>query len=216
VPVNAPPATGSAIKPTAKGRATRQAFLDAARRVVARNGYLNARLSDIADEAGKSMASFYNYFDSKEALLAELATDFDAELQALVAEPFRQGLPAIEALHEAIRLFYRQYQRRMPEIVGIVQASMIDENFAKEWRQIRTNGVHTLARFVRNAQRDGWAPGLHPELAASALSSMLEHFCWVWIAHDGDAIDVDLSEDEAVDTLWTLMSHAVYWRPDPE
>jgi hypothetical protein len=76
--------------------------------------------------------------------------------------------------------------------------------------------VHTLARFVRNAQRDGWAPGLHPELAASALSSMLEHFCWVWIAHDGDAIDVELSEDEAVDTLWTLMSHAVYWRPDPE
>jgi AcrR family transcriptional regulator len=202
------------MKPTAKGRATRQAFLDAARRVVVRSGYLNARLSDIADEAGKSMASFYNYFDSKEALLAELAKDFDAELQALVAEPFRQGLPAIDALREAIRLFYRHYQRRMPEIVGIVQASMIDESFAKEWRQIRTNGVHTLARFVRNAQRDGWAPGLHPELAASALSSMLEHFCWVWIAHDGDAIEIELSEDDAVDTLWTLMAHAVYWRPD--
>lgn len=197
---------------TAKGRATRQAFQDAARRVFARSGYLNARLSDIADEAGKSMASFYNYFDSKEALLTELATDFDTELQAQVAEPFERGLPPDKALPEAIRAFYRHYRRRLPDVVGIVQASMVDAKFAADWREIRTNGVRTIATGIRRAQRDGWAPGLDPTLAASALSSMLEHFCWVWLAQGGDAIDIELDEDHAVDTLWTLWSHAIYWR----
>lgn len=197
---------------TAKGRATRQAFQDAARRVFARSGYLNARLSDIAEEAGKSMASFYNYFDSKEALLTDLATDFDTELQAQVAEPFERGLPPEEALPAAIRAFYRHYRNRLPDVVGIVQASMVDAKFAADWRDIRTNGVRTIANGIRRAQRDGWAPGLDPMLAASALSSMLEHFCWVWLVQSGDAIDIDLDEDLAVDTLWTLWSHAIYWK----
>lgn len=199
---------------TAKGRATRQAFQDAARRVFEREGYLNARLSDIADEAGKSMASFYNYFESKEALLTDLATDFDTELQAKVAEPFERGLAPHEALPEAIRAFYRHYRTRLPDVVGIVQASMVDAKFAADWREIRTNGVRTIAIGIRRAQRDGWAPGLDPMLAASALSSMLEHFCWVWLAQGGDAIDVELEEDHAVDTLWKLWSHAIYWRDD--
>ncbi len=197
---------------TAKGRATRKAFQDAARRVFERDGYLNARLADIADEAGKSMASFYNYFESKEALLTDLATDFDTELQAKVAEPFERGLAPQEALREAIRAFYRHYRTRLPDVVGIFQASMVDPKFAADWREIRTNGVRTISIGIRRAQRNGWAPGLDPMLAASALSSMLEHFCWVWVAQGGDAIDIELDEDHAVDTLWKLWVHAIYWR----
>lgn len=196
---------------TRKGRATRRSFQGAARRVFERDGYLNARLSDIADEAGKSMASFYNYFESKEALLADLAADFDAELQAKVAGTFRPDVSDEVALREAIAAFYRHYQERLPEAIGIFQASMVNPTFAEQWRQIRTNGVRTIAGGIRRAQRAGFAPGLDPLLAASALSSMIEHFCLVWIAGEGDATDVRFSDDHAVDTLWQLWAHAVYW-----
>jgi len=196
---------------TPKGRATRRAFQDAARRVFARDGYINARLADIADEAGKSMASFYNYYDSKEALLADIATDFDEELQAKVAEPFRRGLPADEALREAIGAFWRQYQQRMPEMVGVYHASLVDPAFAERWRHTRTNGIRTIAGGIIAAQREGMAPGLDPWLAASALSSMLEHFCLVWLAQGGDELDIEVDEERAVETLWTLWRHAIYW-----
>ena len=200
---------------TRKGRATRHSFQEAARRVFERDGYLNARLSDIADEAGKSMASFYNYFESKEALLADLAADFDAELQARVAEAFRHERPPEAALRDAIAAFYRHYQRRLPEAIGIFQASMVNPTFAAQWREIRTNGVRTIAVGIRRAQAHGFAPGLDPLLAASALSSMIEHFCWVWMAGEGDATGVDHAaaefDDHAIDTLWQLWSHAVYW-----
>ncbi|WP_116999824.1 TetR/AcrR family transcriptional regulator [Desertimonas flava] len=200
---------------TRKGRATRLSFQEAARRVFARDGYLNSRLSDIADEAGKSMASFYNYFESKEALLAELAADFDAELQRRVAEPFRRERSPEAALHGAIAAFYRHYQTRLPEAIGIFQASMVNPDFAAQWREIRTNGVRTIALGIRRAQAAGFAPGLDPLLAASALSSMIEHFCWVWMAGEGDATGVEPTapgfDEHAIDTLWQLWSHAVYW-----
>lgn len=196
---------------TAKGRATRRAFQDAARTVFARDGYINARLVDIADEAGKSLASFYNYYDSKEALLADIASDFDDEMQQIVAEPFRRGLPTQAALREAIAGFWRQYERRLPEMVGIFHASIVDPAFAARWNEIRTNGTRTIAAGIRSAQRSGAAPGLDPWIAASALSSMLEHFCYVWLSQGGDGSGADVTEDSAVDTLWTLWSHAVYW-----
>lgn len=78
-------------KATRKGRETDAAFRDAARAVFARDGYLNARISDIAAEAGKSVASFYNYYDTKAALLVALAEEFHEEATELAVLPFRAG-----------------------------------------------------------------------------------------------------------------------------
>lgn len=198
---------------TPKGKATRRSFQEAARRVFARDGYINARLSDIADEAGKSMASFYNYYESKEALLADIAADFDEQIQERVAEAFRRGLPPEEALREAISLFWHYYRERMPEMVGVFHASIVDRTFAQWWREIHNNGVRTVARGIEAAQAHGYAPGLDPLIAASALSSMVEHFCYVWHFQGGEMTDaVELDDDHAVETLWTLWRHAVYWR----
>ena len=59
--------------PTLRGRQTQAAIDAAARAVIARKGILAATISDIAAEAGKSTASFYNYYDSKEAMVREWA-----------------------------------------------------------------------------------------------------------------------------------------------
>ena len=54
--------------PTLRGRQTQAAIDAAARVVIARKGFLATTISDIAAEAGKSTASFYNYYDSKESM----------------------------------------------------------------------------------------------------------------------------------------------------
>jgi len=201
---------------TRKGQATERLFLDAARRVFARDGYLNAKLSDIALEAGKSSGSFYNYFDSKQAVLTALAEDFNAELLELAAAPYRRGVPAQEALFEAVGAFWSTYKRRLPELAGVFQASMTDEAFAERWRAIRAQGITSIAEGIRVAQAEGYAPGLDPLLAASALASMIEHFCYVWQAQGGDAVDVEIDDEKAVRTLWTLWCHAVFWRQEDD
>ena len=52
-----------------KAEATKQSILDAAARIFRRDGYSNARLSDIAAEIGMKAGSLYYHFGSREALV---------------------------------------------------------------------------------------------------------------------------------------------------
>src|SRR6476469_5143057 len=61
---------------SAKGRQTREAIEQAARKLFAERGFHGTTLADITSAAGKSPAVFYRYFDDKEDLLAALAESF--------------------------------------------------------------------------------------------------------------------------------------------
>src|SRR6266568_4541623 len=98
-----------AEKATRKGRQTDEAFREAARLVFARDGYLNAKISDIAAAAGRSVASFYNYYDTKADLLIALAEEFHAEATQLAVLPYRLGPAGAEALREELIGFWRTY-----------------------------------------------------------------------------------------------------------
>ena len=56
-----------------KGAETRARLLAAAKEIFEENGFLDARISDIAERAGLSHGSFYHYFDSKEEVFREVA-----------------------------------------------------------------------------------------------------------------------------------------------
>jgi AcrR family transcriptional regulator len=201
-----------AEKATRKGRETDEAFRDAARLVFARDGYLNARISDIAAAAGRSVASFYNYYDTKADLLIALAEECHAEATAMAVLPYRAGMSHEEALREAVAGFWRTYSARRGELIGIFQAAMVEGRFRDRWLEIRGEGVGRIAAQVRRAQSEGYCPGVDPVLTASALSAMLEHFCYIWLGQGGEK-DVPFDDDRALDALATIWVKSVYWRP---
>jgi len=199
-------------KATRKGRETDEAFRDAARTVFARDGYLNAKISDIAAAAGRSVASFYNYYDTKADLLIALAEEFHAEATAMAVLPYRAGMSHEEALREAVAGFWRTYAARRGELIGIFQAAMIEGRFRDRWLEIRGEAVGRIAAQVRRAQSEGYCPGVDPVLTASALSAMLEHFCYIWLGQGGEK-DVPFDDERALDALATIWVRSVYWRP---
>src|SRR4051794_38205060 len=89
-----------------KAERTAAAIKDAARCVIARDGYVNSRIADIAQEAGKGIGTFYAYFDSKEALLAALAEDFRVALTERIQPPREADDHALGHLYEAVRAFW--------------------------------------------------------------------------------------------------------------
>jgi AcrR family transcriptional regulator len=178
--------------------------------VFARDGYLNARLVDIAAEAGRSPGLLYQHYDGKEALLLDLAENFSEELQTKVSRPYHSALSAIPALREALGAFWDYYREHMAEVVGISQAAMIDPDFAARWRDIHRTATEFVAAGIRQAQDDGYGPGLNPKVAASALTAMVEQFCLTW-QYQGENLGIDLDDETAVETLWQLWGHAVYW-----
>ena len=199
---------------TPKGRATDEAFKEAARVVFARDGYLNAKISDIAEAAGRSPASFYNYYDTKADLLIALAEEFNAEATSLAVLPFRAGLARPEALREAVAGFWRTYAKRRGELIGIFQAAMVEGRFRDRWLELRGEAITRIAGEVRAAQAQGYCPGVDPVLTASALSAMLEHFCYIWLGQGGEK-DVAFDDERALDAVATIWVQAVYWRPAP-
>lgn len=83
-----------------RSRQTVQRILDAAARVFHEQGYTGATTNDIADEAGVSIGSLYQYFPNKDALLValtrrhiELTTDSLATL--LNSMPLRPQFEAV-------------------------------------------------------------------------------------------------------------------------
>ena len=70
---DAGPDTGQSGPRSRKGERTRARLIDAAREVFERDGFLTARIADIASTAGLSQGSFYHYFESKEQIFREVA-----------------------------------------------------------------------------------------------------------------------------------------------
>src|SRR4029079_5176718 len=99
---------------------------EAARRVFARDGYLSAKVEDIALLANRSPASFYNYFVSKGDVLTAIARDFHEDTRRQISVPYRQGQSHREAVREAITIFWTTYRDRLGALSGVFQASMVD------------------------------------------------------------------------------------------
>jgi AcrR family transcriptional regulator len=72
---------------------TRRRLLDAAAHVFAEFGYARGTTNRIAEAAGHSIGSLYQYFPSKDAILVELATEHVHEGFAAVQRRLADGLP---------------------------------------------------------------------------------------------------------------------------
>ena len=89
-----------------RSRATVDALVEATARVLIREGYDRASTNKIAETAGVSIGSLYQYFPSKEALVAAVIERHTQELSNVVrgamdrvaASPIAQAADTIPAL----------------------------------------------------------------------------------------------------------------------
>lgn len=193
---------------TSKGQRTEAAFLQAARTTFAEVGYFNAKISDIAAAAGRSAGSFYNYYENKEQLLEALLEEFTDEV--LKGSLLAQTGDPEQDIRGAVRTYWNSYRKYLPELIGVFQMSMRDDAYTARWRRIRAAGIREVITTLHNAERSGHNPGLPERQLASAIVSMLEHFCWVWLAAGGDE-DVEAPDDDtAVEVLSAIWYRTVY------
>jgi AcrR family transcriptional regulator len=172
-----------------KGAETRARLLAAAKEIFEECGFLDARISDIAERAGLSHGSFYHYFESKEEIFREVAAAVEDQLSAplgsVILDPKSDASPQ-ERIREAIRLHMESY-RREARIMGVIeQVSRYDE-------QVKAARFHRLRHYreqveesIRNLQRHGLVdPDLDPVIAAAALGSMTTRFPEMWLVEGG-------------------------------
>jgi AcrR family transcriptional regulator len=89
-----------------RSKATVEAILEATARILVKEGYDHASTNKIAEAAGVSIGSLYQYFPSKEALVAALIARHMDEMTAVVAEAAvrLRDVPLVEATREIVHM----------------------------------------------------------------------------------------------------------------
>ncbi|MEI9938230.1 MAG: TetR family transcriptional regulator [Pseudomonadota bacterium] len=101
-------------------------ILEAAARVLARQGARLFTTVRVAEEAGVSIGSLYQYFPSKEALLFRLQTDEWTETWGVLDEILSDAkLRPLERLRKAVLVFFRSEQQEAALRVALDDAGAL-------------------------------------------------------------------------------------------
>ncbi|MGH3971655.1 MAG: TetR/AcrR family transcriptional regulator [Mycobacterium sp.] len=198
--------------PTRRGRRTQAAIDAAARLVIARQGILATTIADIAAEAGRSTASFYNYYDSKEAMVREWALRFRDEANERAKTVIKHGLSDRERVHQAATAHWHTYRNRLAEIISVSQLATVNDDFARYWDEICAVPVSFITETVRRAQADGYCAGDDPQLVAVAIVAMFNQFCYLQLSGARSQQAGDPDDQACINTLANIFYRAVYYQ----
>lgn len=159
----------------------RERLCDEARRLFADGDPVTVSVERIADAAGVSRATFFNYFPSKGALLDELALRMTGRLHRYLAEVRAAGEPLEPTL---VRWFARSVEtiRRSEAQSRLLFGRAFAGAEENELRATQMAEVHrAYAALVRDAQDRGEVGpqadvAFHAEMIAGAMTSLLNNW----------------------------------------
>ena len=155
----------------------RDAFVEAAQRLIQMKGYEQMSIQDVLDELDASKGAFYHYFDSKEDLLEAVVEGMvdtvTSALEPLVADP---DLPALQKLQGVFTGIASWKMERRELMLAVVEVWLSDENAIVRERFRRHTAVRLtphLARILRQGKAEGAFSVSSAEHAATVLVSLL-------------------------------------------
>ncbi len=176
------------IRPDAKVRlesTRRSQILAAAAVIFARKGFDRATIADIAKAAGLAEGSIYNYFRSKDELLAQIPRQLaqpvfpqlldrlpsPASAEEMEAFLLQLGTASVERVRTHARLF-KVFFSALPHLSPSGRATYL--------QLVQINAVSRLERMLRDGVRAGYLrKDLNPGIVALAFPGMLFIFLMI-------------------------------------
>ncbi len=196
-----------------KGARTQARLLDAAKEIFEEDGFLEARISDIAERAGLSHGSFYHYFESKEEIFRNVAESVENQLSApmdtVIFDPTSTATPQ-ERIQEAIRRHLEGY-RQEARIMGVIEeVSRYDDQMGAVRKERHLRYQQQVATSIRQLQQHGLAdPELDPKVAAALLGAMTSRFLEMWLVEGY----LNCSFNKAADQMARVLINALGLKP---
>ncbi len=154
------------------------AILEAAAQVLAKEGAPRFTTARVAERAGVSVGSVYQYFPNKAAILFRLQSDEwrgTSELLRAILEDARR--PPLERLRDLVHAFIRSECEEAAMRVALNDAAPLYRD-APEAREARASGDRTMQAFMRAAlpKTSESTRALAAGLIATTLSKVGKHF----------------------------------------
>jgi AcrR family transcriptional regulator len=207
---------GTARKPAAQARSlsdrtaqTRQLLLDAATALFAERGYHETGVPDIVRAAGVSQGTFYQYFTHRREILVELAKQAHATAQT---RPPLRSTDFEELLRAQINWYLIESISYTTLAKVWHDAAVFDQELAALTHKTRVARAKQFSAVIRQLKG---APGLDPDITASALLAMIEEFTYRWIVQS-DGPRTTSEAIKAGHTLSELVMRALGIKPRGE
>lgn len=160
---------------THQGIERKQQLLDAAARLFAERGYAETRILDICREAGVAKGLFYWYFDTKEAVFRDLASDLRTRLrrrQARAMDPTADPLVQLRQGSEASVRFIAQHSQAF----ALIAVENVERQFVEDLRRGSEIHADDVERLLRRAVDAGLARDEDPRLLAYVVLTTVGWF----------------------------------------
>ncbi|MGD8862911.1 MAG: TetR/AcrR family transcriptional regulator [Myxococcales bacterium] len=156
----------------------RDEILEAAKRVFAAKGFAGAKIAEIAAEAGFSHGLVYHYFESKQAILVELANLMMRQLDADLELSHPRAVDRVRAVIEQRR---RELEDPLNPVRLVVQATLqgsLPESAKTELQAHFARFAKRQRRWIAEAQAAGDVDDtVAPDQIMKVLSYLLRGMC---------------------------------------
>ncbi len=161
---------------SAKGRATLQELLRAAREILIRDGYAGARISDVSAAAGLSNGAFYRYFTDKRHIMLHVIDDFLRHSEEYVHVTFDPGKP-MDSVRRSTERYIEFYSDHADMWRAVVEAGQNDPDVEAIRNRVTDDWCDRIARMLHRGQASGIVRSdLDCDLAAYLLGGMMQFY----------------------------------------
>jgi len=190
---------------TARGAATQAQLVRAAKKIFERDGFVDARITDITAAAGTATGSFYKYFASKEEIFLAVVRALDEEglhtpsLELLAAD--HDDLVADVVEHH--RRYLVSYQRNARLMSVIEEVTNIDDCFRRQRTARAQPWINGNVAAIRALQAAGRAdPELDPLIAGRTLSVLISRAAYITFVLEEEGVEAIDGLAETLTRLW--------------
>jgi AcrR family transcriptional regulator len=169
-----------------KKRARRERIYEAARQLFLEQGYAATTVEQIADAADVAQTTFFNHFQSKDAVLREMTGEISAHLEAMLQEE----LATSDTAERRIRRFATQALRALGATEGLAREVLLE-------LLRKSSGPGTALPYLASVRepfttivREGQSAGdvrrdLEPTLLAELVIGLLNTALLGWLNDPG-------------------------------
>ena len=185
-----------------------QRILDAAIEVIAKKGFHNSRVSEIAEQAGVADGTIYLYFKSKEQILM---TALDTAFQSFLARARRElagtDSPAIR-LRKLAALHLSSLERNRSLAVVLQTELRQSAKFLAEFSQRDLKNYFNLIReVVREGQQSGiFREDISDKIFAACFFGALDELVTAWVLSER-GYDLTAAANPVVDLMFSGMEN---------
>jgi AcrR family transcriptional regulator len=150
---------------------TRARILHAALDLFARQGFFSTTVEQITEAADVGKGTFFNYFPSKEHVLAGFGEVQIAKVRAARDEARRGEAPMRQIWHKLLRELAQEPARSRGLLRSLIVVNLSSEEVGRAAGQNMARGRQELAHLIAEAQGQG---EIRPELKPAQLAQLFQ------------------------------------------